>query len=110
MVVLDRKKNNLAGLLQHLVLSMIIVIRLPIHSPKNTISIEFVNQRHHIIYIPKQLSAVLVASNIIQHYESFISRRCLIILAAYKSYQNNTTILVSNVSSNLRHLYLLGEQ
>jgi len=111
MVVLDRKNSNLTDILQHpAVVSMIIAIRLlPIHSPKDTISIAFLNQRHHIImYIPKQLSAVPVASNI-QHYESFISRRGLI-LVVYTLHQNNT-IIVSNVaSSNLRHLYLLDEQ
>ena len=111
MVVLDKKNSNLTDILQHpAVVSMIIAIRLlPIHSPKDTISIAFLNQRHHIImYIPKQLSAVPVASNI-QHYESFISRRGLI-LVVYTLHQNNTTIIVSNAVSNLRHLYLLDEQ
>jgi hypothetical protein len=109
-----KKNSNLTDILQHpAVVSMIIAIRLlPIHSPKdNTISIAFLNQHHHIImYIPKQLSAAPFASNI-QHYESFISRRGGRILVVYKSHQNNTIIIVSNVvSNNLRHLYLLDEQ
>ena len=111
MVVLDKKNSNLTDILQHpAVVSMIIAIRLlPIHSPKDTISIAFLNQRHHIImYIPKQLSAVPVASNI-QHYESFISRRGLI-LVVYTLHQNNTIIVSNVVSNNLRHLYLLDEQ
>ena len=112
MVVLDKKNSNLTDILQHpAVVSMIIAIRLlPIHSPKDTISIAFLNQRHHIImYIPKQLSAVPVASNI-QHYESFISRRGLILVVVYTLHQNNTIIVSNVVSNNLRHLYLLDEQ
>ena len=111
MVVLDKKNSTLTDILQHpAVVSMIIAIRLlPIHSPKDTISIAFLNQRHHIrVYIPKQLSAVPVASNI-QHYESFISRRGLI-LVVYTLHQNNTIIVSNVVSNNLRHLYLLDEQ
>ena len=114
MVVLDRKNSNLTDILQHpAVVSMVIAIRLlPIHSPKDTISIALflINQRHHniIMYIPKQLSAVPVASNI-QHYESFISRRGLI-LVVYTLHQNNTIIVSNVVSNNLRHLYLLDEQ
>ena len=112
MVVLDRKNSNLTDILQHpAVVSMVIAIRLlPIHSPKDTISIAFLNQRHHIImYIPKQLSAVPVASNI-QHYELFISRRGLILVVVYTLHQNNTIIVSNVVSNNLRHLYLLDEQ
>ena len=87
------EKNNLIDLLQHPVVSMFIAIRFPIHnSPKDTISIALflINQRHHniIMYIPKQQYAVPFASNI-QHYESFISRRGLI-LVVYTLHQNNT--------------------
>ena len=103
------EKNNLIDLLQHPVVSMFIPICVPIHNSKNIVSIAFLNQRHHIImYIPKQLSAVPVASNI-QHYESFISRRGLI-LVVYTLHQNNTIIVSNAVSNNLRHLYLLDEQ
>ena len=106
-----QKNSNLTDILQHpAVVSMIIAIRLlPIHSPKDTISIAFLNQRHHIImYIPKQRSAVpAVASNIIQHYESFISRRGLILVVVYTLHQNNTIIVSNVVSNNLRHLYYL---
>jgi len=64
------EKNNLVDLLQHPVVSIIIIaIRLPIDSPNDIVSIvSFSQRRHHIIHLHNRLLAVSVESSSSIHH------------------------------------------